>query len=72
MTGSIIRSTSVEALNAEIHRSDLIAEAAAHRRARAALASGGSTSSAPGLLQRLRLTASGLGRTRPVDCPECA
>ena len=61
-----LRSTSAEALRAELHRSDLLREAATSRRVRAA--SAGPTSklaAGPGFVSRVRTAFAGLGPARP-------
>ena len=68
----ILRSTSAEALRAELHRSDLLREAATSRRLRAA--SAGTTSNVaagPGFVSRVRTAFAGLGRPAQADCPDC-
>ena len=68
----ILRSTSAEALRAELHRADLLREAATTRWLGETPA--GSTSdmtSGPGLVSRLRIALAGLGRPAQVDCPDC-
>lgn len=68
----MLRSTSAEALRAELHRSDLLREAATTRLVRTA--SAGMTSSVvtgPGFVGRVRTAFAGLGRPAQADCPEC-
>ena len=68
----ILRSTSAEAIRAELHRSDLLREAATSRLVRAG--SSGTTSSVPtgpGFVGRVRTAFAGLGRPAQVDCPDC-
>jgi len=72
MDNLILRSTSAEALHAELHRSDLLREGAASRRVRAA--STGSTSNVaagPGFVSRVRTAFSGLTRPAQADCADC-
>jgi hypothetical protein len=68
----ILRSTSAEALRAELHRSDLLREAATSRRFR--ITSAGATASAadgPGFVSRVRTAFAGLGRpAAQADCPD--
>jgi hypothetical protein len=67
----ILGSTSAEALRAELHRSDLLREAATSRLVRAA--SAGTTSSVatgPGFVGRVRTAFAGLGRPTQADCPD--
>jgi hypothetical protein len=68
----ILGSTSAEALRAELHRSELLREAASGRRVRAATA--GITSNAatgPGFISRVRTAFAGMGRPAQADCPDC-
>ena len=68
----VLRSTSAEALQAELHRSDLLREAATSRRVGAA--SDGITSSVttgPGWVGRLRTAFAGVGRPAAADCADC-
>jgi hypothetical protein len=65
-------STSAEALRAELHRSDLLREAATARRFRAASAgTSSSVATRPGFVGRVRTAFAGLGRPAQVDCPDC-
>jgi hypothetical protein len=73
MDHMVLRSTSAEALQAELHRSDLLREAATSRLIRGA-ASDGPTSSVmtgPGWVSRLRTAVASLGRPAAADCPDC-
>jgi len=72
MDNLFIRSISGEALRAELHRSDLLAEAVNNRLARAA--STGPTSSrraGTSALGRMRNALTDLGRPAQADCPDC-
>jgi hypothetical protein len=67
-----LQSTSAEALRAELHRAELLREAATSRLARAA--SAGTTSSpvtGPGFVRRVRTAFTGLDRPAQVDSPDC-
>ena len=69
----ILRSTSVEALKAELHRADLLREAATGRRVR--VEPTGTTqmvASGPGFVGRVRVAVAGFGRPARADCPDCA
>ena len=71
MDHRILGSTSAVALRAELHRSDLLREAATSRLVRAA--SAGTTSSVatgPGFVGRVRTAFAGLGRPTQADCPD--
>lgn len=72
MDNLFIRSVSGEALRAELHRSDLLTEAANNRLARAAstrpTSSGGAGTSTFG---RMRSALADLGRPAQADCPDC-
>jgi hypothetical protein len=72
MDNLMLRSTSAEALRAELHRSDLLREAATTRLIRAASAgTNSSVASGPGFVGRARTALGGLGRPAQADCPEC-
>ena len=67
------RSPNSEALWAELHRQDLLNEAAASRRARPALSRDRARASeASGLIHRVRSAFGSVGRQAQPDCPECA
>ena len=72
MDNLFIRSISGEALRAELHRSDLLAEAANNRLARAASRRPTSIGR-PGTsaLGRMRNALTDLGRPTQADCPDC-
>ena len=63
-----------EALWAELHRQELLREAAASRRARAASSPDDATTTAveSGLIGRIRSVFGLVGRAAQPDCPECA
>ena len=65
----VLRSTSAEALQAELHRSDLLREAATSRLVRGA--SEGMTSG-PGWVGRLRTVVASVGRPAQPECADCA
>jgi hypothetical protein len=68
----ILRSTSAEALRAELHRSDLLREAATRRRFRTASASAtANAADGPRFVSRVRTAFAGLGRPAQADCPDC-
>jgi hypothetical protein len=72
MEDLFLRSTSAEALRAELHRSDLLREAATSRLVRAS--SAGTTASVtagPGWVSRVRTAIAGLGRPAQADCADC-
>ena len=72
MDNLILRSTSAEALHAELHRSDLLREGAASRRVRAASAGPSSNVAAgPGFVSRVRTVFAGLARPAQADCADC-
>ena len=65
-------STSAEALRAELHRSDLLREAATARRFRAAAAgSSSSVATGPRFVGRVRTASAGLTRPARVDRADC-
>ena len=67
-----LRSTSAEALRAELHRSDLLREAATSRLVRAASAGSASNVAAgPGFVSRVRTAFAGLARPAQADCADC-
>jgi len=68
----VLRSTSAEALRAELHRSDLMREAATSRLVRAA--SAGTTArvrTGPGWVSRVRTAYAGFARPAQADCADC-
>lgn len=72
MHAHIARSTNFEALQAELHREELIREAARTRFARGTSSQDiaiGATG--PSLVQRIR-SAFSVGQPAQADCPECA
>ena len=72
MDNLFIRSVSVEALRAELHRSDLLVEAANNRLARAASTRPASSGDAgTSTLGRMRNALADLGRPAQADCPDC-
>ena len=72
MDNVFIRSVSGEALRAELHRSDLIAEAAHNRLARAASTRPPSSGRAgTSTLGRMRSALADLGRPAQANCPDC-
>jgi len=72
MEDLFLRSTSAEALRAELHRSDLLREGAASRRIRAASAGPASNVAAgPGFVSRVRTAFAGLARPARADCADC-
>ena len=67
-----LRSTSEEALRAELHRADLLREAATTRWLRATtVAITADVASGPGFVGRVRTALAGVGRPAQVDCPDC-
>ena len=73
MDNPFIRSISGEALRAELHRSDLLAEAVNNRLARAA-STGPTSRGRPGTsaFVRMRSSLADLARPAQADCPDCA
>jgi hypothetical protein len=72
MDRMITLGTSTEAIRAELHRSDLLREAAISRRFR--VASDGMASkvvASPGFVRRVRTAFAGLGRPAQADCADC-
>jgi hypothetical protein len=72
MDNLFLRSTSAEALRAELHHVDLLREAATTRWLRATTV--GTTldlACGPGLVSRVRTALAGVGRPAQVDCPDC-
>ena len=69
MEDLFLRSTSAEALRAELHRSDLLREAATSRLVRAASAdSSSNAATGPGFVNRVRTAVAGLARPAQADC----
>ena len=72
MDNLFLRSTSAEALRAELHRADLLREAATARRLRATpVGTTSAVASGPGLVSRVRTALAGVGRPAQVDCTDC-
>jgi len=72
MDNLFIRSISGEALRAELHRSDLLAEAVNNRLAQAASTRPTSRGRAgTSALGRMRNALTDLGRPAQADCPDC-
>lgn len=72
MHAHIGRSTNYEALQAELHREELIREAALTRIARGTSSHDSAIGATePSLVQRIR-SAFSVGRPAQADCPECA
>ena len=72
MDRMITLGTSMEAIRAELHRSDLLREAAMSRRFR--VASDGMTAhvaASPGFVSRVRTAFAGLRRPAQSDCADC-
>jgi hypothetical protein len=74
MNTLLTRSPDAQALNAELHRSELLREAAASRRARSASlqASPVSGSTGNGVISRIRSILGTVGQPAQPDCPEGA
>ena len=76
MEDLFLRSTSAEALRAELHRSDLLREAATSRLVRAASADSlSNVATGPGFVARVRTAVAGLARpaqAAQADCADCA
>jgi hypothetical protein len=72
MDDLFLRSTSAEALHAELHRSDLLRVAASSRRVRAASAGAtANVAAGPGFVSRVRAAFAGLARPAQADCADC-
>lgn len=72
MDNLFLRSISGEALRAELHRSDLLAEAANNRLARVASAQPASSGhTGTSTLARMRSALADLGRPAQADCADC-
>jgi hypothetical protein len=73
MHADIARSTNHEALQAELHREELIREAALTRLARGDHAQDVVIrSTEPSLVRRIRSALGAIGRPVRTECPECA
>ena len=73
MNQLIVRSTSAEALQAELHRSDLLTEVANSKRARAASSVATSHETAGStFVRRIRAAFADVGRPAQVECADCA
>ena len=72
MEDLFLRSTSAEALRAELHRSDLLREAATSRLVSASSSRPTSNvATGPGLVSRVRTAFAGLARPAQANCADC-